>query len=106
MNLTTLKKCLRASALVAVVLLPLVLSVSSVADDKPVKAAASYQDWKHSGSMWLLTTPEGADVPADAKVEQFPVLVRLHRDFFDFAQAKANGEDLRFSSSSGERMAF
>ena len=54
----------------------------------------------------MLTTPEGADVPADAKVEQFPVLVRLHRDFFDFAQAKPDGEDLRFSLSSGARMAF
>ena len=54
----------------------------------------------------MLTTPEGADVPADAKVEPFPVLVRLHRDFFDFDQAKPNGEDLRFSSSSGEQMAF
>ncbi len=106
MNLTTLKKCLRASALVAVVLLPLALSMSSVADDKPVKSAASYQDWKHSGSMWLLTTPDGADLPADAKVEQFPVLVRLHRDFFDFAQAKPNGDDLRLSSNSGERLAF
>ncbi|MCX7418483.1 MAG: DUF2341 domain-containing protein [Planctomycetia bacterium] len=106
MNLTTLKKCLRASALVAVVLLPLALAMSSVAEDKPVKAAASYQDWKHSGSMWLLMTPDGADLPADSKVEQFPVLVRLHRDFFDFAQAKPNGDDLRFSSNSGERLAF
>ena len=25
--------------------------------DKPVEASASYRDWKHSGSMWLLTTP-------------------------------------------------
>ena len=74
--------------------------------DKPVEASASYRDWKHSGSMWLLTTPDGADLPADAKVEQFPVLVRLHRDFFDFAQAKPNGDDLRFSSNSGERLAF
>ena len=65
-----------------------------------------YRDWKHSGSMWLLTTPEGADLPADAKVEQFPVLVRLHRDWFDFTQAKPNGDDLRFSSSTGERLAF
>jgi hypothetical protein len=106
MNRITLKKCLRASALVAVVLLPLALSMSSVADDKPAQAAASFQDWKHSGSMWMLTTPDGADLPADARVEQFPVLVRLHRDFFDFTQAKPNGEDLRFTSSTGERLAF
>ena len=67
---------------------------------------AAYKDWKYSGSIWLLTTPEGADLPADAKVEQFPVLVRLHRDFFDFTQANPNGNDLRFTSSSGERLAF
>lgn len=79
---------------------------SGAADDKPVNGVSSYEGWKHSGSMWLLTTPEGANLPADAKVEQFPVLVRLHRDFFDFAQAKPSGEDLRISSSTGERLAF
>ncbi len=106
MNLIPLKKCLRASVFVAVALLPLALTMSSVADDKPVPAAARYQDWNHSGSMWLLTTPDGVDLPADAKAEQFPVLVRLHRDFFDFTQAKPNGADLRFSSSTGERLTF
>ncbi len=79
---------------------------SEAADDKPVKATTSYQDWKHSGSLWLLTDRDGADLPADAKIEQFSVLVRLHRDFFDFAQAKPNGDDLRFSSSTGERLAY
>ncbi len=78
----------------------------ALTDDAPAKQDLGYRDWKHSGSMWLLTTPEGADLPAGAKVEQFPVLVRLHRDFFDFAQAKPNGDDLRFSSSIGERLAF
>jgi len=60
---------------------------------------AKYQDWKHSGSMGLLTTPDGADLSAGAKVEQFPVLERLRRDFLDFVQAKPNGDDLRFSST-------
>ena len=71
-----------------------------------VLVSDEYRDWKHSGSIWLLTTPDGADLPANAKVEQFPVLVRLHRDFFDFAQAKPHGDDVRFSSSTGERLAF
>ena len=79
---------------------------SAAADDKPVKAATSDRDWKHSGSMWLLTTPEGADLPATASIEGFPLLVRLHRDFLDFRQAKPNGDDLRFSSSTGERLAY
>ncbi len=79
---------------------------SDVADEAPANQGVGYRDWKHSESIWLLTTPDGADLPADAKVEQFPVLVRLHRDFFDFAQAKSNGDDLRFSSSTGEPLAF
>ena len=71
-----------------------------------VLVSDEYRDWQHSGSIWLLTTPDGADLPTNAKVEQFPVLVRLHRDFFDFAQAKPNGDDVRFSSSTGEQLAF
>jgi hypothetical protein len=29
-------------------------------------AAAQYPEWQHSGSLYLLTTPEGADLPASA----------------------------------------
>lgn len=71
-----------------------------------VLVSDEYRDWKHSGSIWLLTTPDGAELSAESKVEQFPVLVRLHRDFFDFAQAKSNGDDVRFSSSTAGRLAF
>ncbi|MFN0126278.1 MAG: DUF2341 domain-containing protein [Verrucomicrobiales bacterium] len=70
------------------------------------EAIGVYADWRHSGSLWLLTTPNGADLPAGTKVEDFPLLVRLHRDFFDFAEAKPHGDDVRFSSSTGERLAF
>jgi hypothetical protein len=56
--------------------------------------------------VYVLTTPEGADLPASASVEQFPLLVRLHRDFFDFGQAKRNGDDLRFASSKEEPLAY
>ena len=62
-------------------------------------AHAQYPGWKHSGSLHILTTPEGADLPASASERDFPLLVRLHKDFFDFSQAKANGEDIRFSTS-------
>ena len=58
------------------------------------EAAAQYGDWKHSGSMYIITTPEGADLPATALEKDFPLLVRLNRDFFDFSQAKSRGEDL------------
>ena len=69
-------------------------------------ASADYAGWKHSGSVYVLTTPEGADLPAPASVEGFPLLVRLHKDYFDFAQAKANGEDLRFASAKGEPLPY
>ncbi len=57
--------------------------------------------WRHHGTCWLLTTKDGADLPDDAVVENFPVLVRLQRGLFDFAQAKPHGEDLRCTDAAG-----
>jgi hypothetical protein len=68
-------------------------------------APAQYQGWRYAGSMYLLTTPEGANLPATAAEENFPILVRLNREGFDFSQAKANGEDLRFSAA-GKPLAY
>jgi hypothetical protein len=48
--------------------------------------------------MILLTTPDGADLPDSAHEEDFPLLVRLNRETFDFSQASANGADIRFST--------
>jgi hypothetical protein len=61
--------------------------------------------WKHSGVMAVLTTPDGANLPAGAVVEQFPLLVRLHRDGFDFSQAKPDGSDVRFTTDDGKPLA-
>jgi len=58
--------------------------------------AAQLQGWRHSGSLYTLTTPEGANLPASASEEGFPLLVRLNKGWFDFSQAKPNGDDLRF----------
>jgi hypothetical protein len=69
-------------------------------------ASAQYSGWKHSGSVYLLTTPEGANLPASASEDGFPLLVRLHKDFFNFSQAKANGEDIRFSTSTGTPLVY
>lgn len=68
--------------------------------------SAQYPGWKHSGSVYVLTTPDGADLPASVSVEKFPLLVRLHRDYFDFTQAKAGGEDFRFATAKGEPLAY
>ena len=62
--------------------------------------------WQGSGAICVLTTPDGANLPASASEEGFPLLVRLHKDFFDFSVAKANGEDIRFSTSTGKALAY
>jgi hypothetical protein len=69
-------------------------------------ASAQYQGWQHSGSLYILTTPEGANLPATASETDFPLLVRLNSDFFDFRQAKADGADIRFATSSGTPLAY
>ncbi len=71
-----------------------------------VNGYSQYPEWKHTGSIWLDTFPSGGDLPKSTSVHDFPLLVRLHRDYFDFSQAKGKGEDLRFSSSNGERLAY
>ncbi|MBJ7284267.1 MAG: DUF2341 domain-containing protein, partial [Akkermansiaceae bacterium] len=69
-------------------------------------ASAQYTGWQHSGSMYILTTPEGANLPATAAEEGFPLLVRLNKDGFDFSQTKANGEDIRFADASGKPLFY
>src|SRR5688572_4963963 len=81
-------------------LLPLaVLLIASLATAQDNPAVAQYQGWKQAGALALLTTPEGANLPAGAVLEGFPVLVRLDRDWFDFSKARPNGEDVRFATS-------
>ncbi|MCE9557059.1 MAG: DUF2341 domain-containing protein, partial [Planctomycetes bacterium] len=62
--------------------------------------------WKHSGSLYVLTTPDGANLPAKTTLKDFPLLVHLDKDFFDFSQAKPRGEDLRFSLPGGDSLPY
>ena len=78
----------------------------SAAQDSPQKNAELFREWKHSGIVFVLTTPEGADLPATAVVENFPLLVRLDKDWFNFSQAKSRGEDIRFSAGTGQPLAY
>jgi len=82
-------------------LIALVFLLTSIGHGQQATAQSPYAGWKHSGTFYLLTAPEGANLPASASVKDFPLLVRLHKDFFNFAQAKANGDDLRFTTSTG-----
>ena len=79
---------------------------SALAKAQDAAAAPAYAKWKHQGALTLLTTPEGANLPAATTLDGFPVLVRLHKGWFDFTQAKANGDDLRFSSASSAALAY
>ena len=91
---------MKRSILPLLVLAGLSLAVSASAQDKP------YAAWPHTGTLTLLTTPEGANLPAGTAVENFPVLVRLPKDWFDFTQAQSHGEDLRFASATGAPLAY
>ena len=67
--------------------------------------SAQYAEWRGHGSLFLDTTPDGANIPESVQVEDFPVLVRLHSDYFDFGMAKPMGEDVRFSMD-GKPLAY
>lgn len=69
-------------------------------------APAPYSAWPHTGSLYILTTPEGADLPPPATIEGFPLLVRLNKESFDFTKAQAQGEDVRLATSAGAALVY
>ena len=79
------------------------VAAATPAAGQPVDGRA-LSGWKHSATVTLLTTPDGANLPPTAVVTDFPVLVRLHRDWFDFNQARPDGSDIRFSAAGGTRL--
>ncbi len=58
--------------------------------------------WRLSKRIILNTSASGASVYNE--VYNFPVLVRLTSDIFDFSQAKSMGEDIRFTSTNGKSL--
>jgi hypothetical protein len=69
-------------------------------------AAAPLPGWEYTGEFTVLTTPDGANLPEGVQVEEFPLLLRLFRDGFDFSQAKPDGADVRFTTMEGEMLAY
>jgi hypothetical protein len=67
-------------------------------------AHADFSGWTDSTRVRFNTTSSGAGVSAD--VADFPVLVRLTSADFPFAEARADGADLRFADSAGAALAF
>ena len=89
-----------------IILITMLVLRLGIAEDAPIASKAPYAGWQHSGSMYILTTPEAANLPVSASEDGFPLLVRLNRDFFDFRQTKARGDDIRFSSITGTPLAY
>ncbi len=81
------------------------LGLIAVACVGSVVTSAADSASSRSGTMWINTTPDGADLPASAALEGFPLLVRLHADWFDFAKAHPDGADLRFCDADGKLLA-
>lgn len=67
---------------------------------------SQYSAWKYTGSFFINTTKDGADLLSTASEIEFPVLFRIHKDFFNFSQTKCRGEDIRFSTPSGQVLKY
>jgi autotransporter-associated beta strand protein len=66
----------------------------------------TYQAWRHSASLYILTDAAGANLPAAASVTNFPLLVRLNAANFTFSQAAPDGRDIRFSTAAGASLPY
>ena len=53
------------------------------------------------GRVTLITTPDGANLPAGSRLIDFPVLLRLNGSTFPFAEASRHGEDFRVQTEAG-----
>ncbi|MCX6872724.1 MAG: DUF2341 domain-containing protein [Verrucomicrobia bacterium] len=60
-----------------------------------------FGSWTYSGSMFILTTPDGANMTTGPAETNFPLLVRFNSGNFPFNQAAADGSDIRFATASG-----
>lgn len=66
----------------------------------------SYEAWAHSGSLFILTTADGADIPAGVTETDFPLLVRLDSGNFNFGEAQSDGRDVRFTAAVGAALPY
>ena len=103
-SLLLIRRGLTAGALAAMAVI--FFAPAGAGEGQPAEAPPQYRGWQYTGSVYILTTPEGADLPTSTSEEGFPLLVRLHKDFFDFSQAKAKGEDVRWSATDGTPLSY
>lgn len=60
--------------------------------------------WKYSTDFILNTTSSGADVTGN--VYDFPVLIRLNGNTFDFSEAQPDGSDVAFTNASNTMLPY
>ncbi len=61
--------------------------------------AGGYAGWSHTALLSIRTTADWAALPDTLVLHDFPLLVRLDSEMFDFSQAKPNGSDIRFATT-------
>jgi hypothetical protein len=65
---------------------------------------SAFSSWSGSAKLVLSTSPAGADIQQN--VTDFPVLIRLNAINFDFNQASAGGDDVRFTKADGSQLPY
>ncbi len=65
-----------------------------------------YQSWVYSGSLFILTTPEGANIASGPAETNFPLLLRFNSGNFPFSKAAADGSDIRFTTATGTALSY
>ena len=68
--------------------------------------ASPYELWPYSGSLFILTTPDGANIATGSAETDFPLLVRFNSNNFPFAQAASDGRDIRFATAAGASLSY
>ncbi|HKP98551.1 MAG TPA: DUF2341 domain-containing protein [Fibrobacteria bacterium] len=63
----------------------------------------NYAAWPRSRRLYVNTTASGANVAGN--VDDFPLLVRLTKDNFDFSAGRG-GRDVRFADAKGKRLRY
>ncbi len=73
----------------------------------PASAAPSpYKSWSFSGSLFILTTPDGANIASGPAETDFPLLLRFNSANFPFNKAADDGRDIRFTTATGTAISY
>jgi hypothetical protein len=73
-------------------------------DSVPAAEENGYKDWKYHRTVDIKVNQLG--LAQMQVIRDFPLLIRLTKDNFDFTQAAAGGKDIRFSTADGKPIAY